>query len=611
LSAVGDDFFNQCQTKSKYIGISNNCVDFTLRRILQDSILAEILVFLFSFFVGMIGVSLPLVWDDWIGLSYARLSIKSPATFVDELTSTPRVGWYLPIARLFDLARYYFFGYDPIPSHVAKAVLLAFSAILLFRTMRLITGQLAPPLLSSVFYSSSFGVTFAVWWSGNLEVVAQLFVMLALYSFISYLRSKSSTWLTIMCLSSILAPLAKTTGIVAVATIGLYLPYLLAYHRKDIDVSLIVAYALSAFFAVFPNFIPNLFLKRVIVFSALGSTYRSEVLAFDSVLGNVLHHSSYLAAQVPMALQLLCIASCAYGLNTRKGRFLSVAAITGYVALVFASFKSYPTAVVSMTSGIWIITSLVITLTSRREGKLFGCWFLGAFLPLLSFSAPRIDHVAPALVPLIALTFLQLENWKSLLRAFCVRLFNMLSSLVAGGRRALRPASVTEKGGPLFLVVLIIGYSTTINLANLWNTYVIWGDLWLSLDEIQVYVRDGVPEGAVLLWQSSNGMGLVDLYNLTGRVMVMDLPVDAQIEPILNNSSWVERGVYVVADEGNMLSLARYVQAHRNLFTLLRIMRHEKTLLFLEPTRLIFGNCFGMTVRFYAIYKYVPASGSE
>jgi len=573
--------------------------------------LVEISVFLFSSLVGLFGARLPFVWDDWPGLLGAKLSVESPATFVGNLTSTLRVGWYLPISWLWDLARYYLFGYDPLPNHIVKALLLGFSALLLFRTMELVTGRLALPLLSSAFYASSFGVAFGVWWTGNLEVVAQLLIMLALYSFLKYLRSRSSSWLAIMCLSSAVAPLTKTSGIVAVVAIGLYFSYLLICHRKDLHLSLVAAYSVSALFAVFPNLIPNLFLKRTLVFSALGSTYQTSVLVFDNVLENILHHSSYLAAQVPMSLQLLCVASCTHGLKTVKSRFVSVAAVIGYVTLVCTSCKSLPTAVSSIIGGVWIITSVVIALTSHPEQKLLGCWFLGAFLPLLSFSAPRMDHVAPALVPLIALTFLQMENWKSFLQVLYGWLIPMFSALRVGSGRRVRVPSVTVKGAPLFLLVLIIGYSTTINLANLWNTYAIWGDLWVSLDEIQVYVRDSLPEGAILLWQSSNGMGTVDLYNLTGHVTVVDLPTDAQIEPILRNSSWIKRGVYVVADEGNMLSLARYVKDHQNLFALLHIVRHERPTLFLEPSRLVFGNIFGVAVRDYAIYRYAPESVSE
>ena len=128
--------------------MSNSCFDFILRRALQAPMLVEISVFLFSSLVGLFGARLPFVWDDWPGLLGAKLSVESPATFVGNLTSTLRVGWYLPISWLWDLARYYLFGYDPLPNHIVKALLLGFSALLLFRTMELVTGRLALPLLS-------------------------------------------------------------------------------------------------------------------------------------------------------------------------------------------------------------------------------------------------------------------------------------------------------------------------------------------------------------------------------------------------------------------------------------------------------------------------------
>lgn len=149
-------------------------------------------------------------WDDFLWLYRAKTLSLNPSQIFKVDTF-----YFDPLVHLSFWLNFKLSGLDYRWYHLTDITLHSINGLLLFRFMKLYSRDETLALLSSLIFVSTFAASDAVLWSSSrVDLLATLFSLVTLISFLSYLKEDKASLYTTSLITYILALAAKGTPVV-------------------------------------------------------------------------------------------------------------------------------------------------------------------------------------------------------------------------------------------------------------------------------------------------------------------------------------------------------------------------------------------------------------
>lgn len=173
------------------------------------------------------GVTAGFVSDDWPTIANsANVSLAN----APQLFAPVHQNWYRPLFGLFVGITYNVFGLNPTGYHLAVFLMYASIAALVGNLGELMTGERRIGLLSTVLFAINGAHAEPVLWIASAnEILAGLFVVLAMSAYVQFRRSGTTRWLLATGLFYVLGITSKET---AVSLPVMLVAYDLLLHRS-------------------------------------------------------------------------------------------------------------------------------------------------------------------------------------------------------------------------------------------------------------------------------------------------------------------------------------------------------------------------------------------
>ncbi len=534
-----------------------------------------LILFLSSFVFGMIvSWRFPFWRDDWYMLAYRAkdFSVEKLVTYLTEPSwyyAMTHMQWFRPIGVLFYVGLYSLFGYSRIFYHVAKALMLSFFSVILYKTMFLISKDRVNALLITVFLTFSFTSASATYLISNHELLTQAFVIATLYSMYKFTGNGSLKWVVSVPIFTILSVCTKETGkIIPVLLLALTLMKRKEVSKKTFRSCMLLT-AISTFLSFFPELLPNLLLKGSL---QLGQYwYKSGLksgqisLNLPSLLSNASLQSVMLFSLIPSPLIF------AFFLYVKPKRLILLALpFAGIVSLsypvMFGEIPSWFRPIVSFGGWVFVIT---VFLKGMHERKfLLSSWMLGTFgaLTLLTTLFARYDKLIPVVIPFVSIILLSISKAKVKLKF-------------------------------PFLAVLLFSSAFVIQLVEINNHYVHVENRTILVGKVQDWLDKNLPSGSTIIYYSTLGIDELNYFSTIERLDAVVFCWIHDVEEYLSNlESW--ENVYIVNSPESHTALDNYVSERKESFEKIKSFSIQGIQLNIDPVRVIDRGSFFKVIEY-------------
>ena len=204
--------------------------------------LIGILTFIFLFWI-LIAKDNYFHWDEW---QFFSIFDQKPSSFL----LAPYGEHFLPLNLLNHFVLFKLFGLTYFPFHLSVVLIHLINSFLLFKIVVMETKNEKIALFSILIFGiSSVYLDNLVWSQGISNVGSALFISIAFYSFLNYVKKRRIIWLALSVVSLTISPLFNAFGLLAAFSFCIITFLLNRLNKNKLKVS--IAYFLTGILNLF------------------------------------------------------------------------------------------------------------------------------------------------------------------------------------------------------------------------------------------------------------------------------------------------------------------------------------------------------------------------
>lgn len=449
------------------------------------------------------GMNMELVREDimWINILHAYNQPEPSEVFLNGIQHTftndyPWISWpYRPIEHLLIPTQLNIL-HENIPILILiKSSILGINAVLLYLITINLTGKKYTSICATLLFSFSIPTILETWWFHHMQIWLELFILVGIFSYLQYVRSKRFTWLAVLWSVSLLAPWFEEA---AFSLPIIILLVTIADKRKDWK--LLLSMTFFTIHGLFTQLWVNLAVYQKVNIISIFDTFVGGLVKNEGFFQSVQVSTPYsiLDSVTPILTIISFITVGIYLVSKKQIMYFIILAILliCFIALVLNYPPFPPQQSITTLNFLSSLFPLLFAFISFRFNKIVPIWFCVSYIPFL-----RIQHLNVNLIPTIV-------PWTLLISLWLVE-----TVIIVRSRTEKNSKHRTKWNNPLFVtlaIVIFIGFASQIS--NIDFVEQTWIESAKTTKAIGTYMYEHVPRGSIVYGDGGNSFfNTVDL----------------------------------------------------------------------------------------------------